>query len=732
MPYPSSRFCSKGKFKLQIDACIPRKWKQDITHIRVRQNQVLKDDILGSASKTFETGGKLMFHLLLTSLKEYIIQGDLRKAFSAFISIQLHVASFGSYDQYLKPLYSLLIACSKHKLIRPGKQIHSQILILGLDRHSLLVPKLVTLYSTFDLLPEAQLIAEKSGILHPLHWNVLISAYIRNGLSNEALFSYKQMLNFGIRPDEYTYPSVLKACGEQLNLCFGREVHNSLLVSEYGGCQYVQNALISMYGKCGEIEVARLLFDKLSNKDAFSWNSMISGYASKGMWEEAFVLFDQMRHEGVEMNMITWNTIIGGCLRLGHYSRALSLLSQLRACGFRLDDVSVASGLSACSHIGAIKLGKEIHASTFRGGYAKFKNVQNALITMYACSEDHRHARIVFQLMEEKDIISWNSIISGFAHFGKFEEASFLFNEMLLCGFKPNHVTIASILPLCARIGNLRLGKEFHCYILKHQSLREHLVLWNSLVEMYARAAKLSEAKTIFKSLTSKDVVTYTSLINSYGVLGEGEIALKLFEEMQSSGIKPDHITFVAVLTACSHSGLVIKGQFFFDKMWSVYGIDPHLEHYACMVDLYGRAGLLKKAIEIIRRMPFEPSADMWATLIGACQIHRNTDIGEWAAEKLLALRPRNPGYYVLIANMYAAAGCWDKLARVRTLMRDIGLVKPPGCAWVDIGSGFEPFLVGDSSIEVSSEIYFLLEGLIEHLKDAGHIAELVTDLDGF
>ncbi|XP_021749373.1 pentatricopeptide repeat-containing protein At1g71490-like [Chenopodium quinoa] len=670
-----------------------------------------------------------MFHPFLTSLKECISHGDLGKAFRAFSLIQFH---FTAHDQILEPIYSLLIACSKHKSLQQGRQLHSQIICLGLDQHSLLLPKLVTLYSTFNLLPEAHLIAEKSSVLDPLVWNILISAYVRNGLSNKALCTYRQMLNFGIRPDEFTYPSVLKACGEQLDLGFGKEVHSSILVSNYGESICVRNALISMYGKCGDVGVARVLFDNLPNKDGYSWNSMISGYSSKGMWEEAFVLFEKMRLEDVELNIITWNTIIGGCLRTGNYVRALDLVSQMRTCAVKLDAVSMASGLSACSHIGSIKTGKEMHAFIIRGGCANFLNVQNALITMYAWCQDHRHAHVIFQQMEEKDIISWNSIISGYAHYGKYEEASFLFREMLLCGFRPNYVTVASILPLCAREANLQHGKELHCFIIKRQDFSEYLLLWNALVEMYAKTSRISEAQTVFNFLTRKDIVTYTSLITGYGILGDGEVALKLFEEMNSSGIKPDLISLVAVLSACSHSGLVIQGQLLFEKMWCVYGIRPCLEHYACMVDLFGRAGLLKKAEEIIRTMPFEPSADMWATLIGACQIHRNIDLGEWAAEKLLALRPRNPGYYVLIANMYAAASCWDKLARVRTYMRDLGLLKSPGCAWVDLGSGFEPFLVGDSSMELSHEIYPILEGLTENMKDAGYFDVFVIDYEGF
>ncbi|KAH9611012.1 hypothetical protein KSS87_013243 [Heliosperma pusillum] len=673
-----------------------------------------------------------MVYPLLASLKVFIGQGNLRKAFEAFSSIQLYVTSFSYYDAVLEPISCLLVGCSKLKLFSQGKQLHAQIIHLGLDHHSLLLPKLITLYSTFNQLPQAHFIVVNSSFQHPLLWNILLSAYVKNEFSGKALSTYKQMLQFQVMPDEFTYPSILKACGEQRNLAFGKEIHTCISSSSCGRSLCVQNALISMYGKCGEIEVARDLFNKLPHRDSFSWNSMISIYASNGLWREAFLLFDQMHVEGAELNIITWNTIIGGCLQTGNYERALHLLSRMRAFAVKLDPVSVASGLSACSYVRVLMVGKEIHAFAVRNGCEKLNNVQNALITMYARCEDLRHAHTVFLLMEEKDIVSWNSIISGYANFDRYEESSFLFREMLLCGLKPNYVTVVSFLSLCARVTNLQHGKELHCYIIKHHGFFEYLSLWNALVDMYARVGNVSKAQSIFDSLISKNVVTYTSMISGYGIIGEGETALKLFEEMESFGVKPDHITMVAVLSACSHSGLVTKGQLLFEKMWPVYGIRPCLEHYACMVDLFGRAGLLKKAEDVIRRMPYEPSADMWATLLGACQIHRNTDLGEVAAENLLATKPVNSGYYVLIANMYAAIGSWSKLAEVRKSMRNIGLLKPPGCAWVDIGSGFEPFLVGDGSSEVSHEIYSVLDGLTEQMKDVGYAPDDVIVCEDF
>ncbi|CAL5439008.1 unnamed protein product [Camellia sinensis] len=734
MPSSSCYLLPRGLSLSQIQKFIPKKWKQSVKPSET-QNTNPSDlynyrDSLLVASPTSELDG-YMVDSLLTSLKDFVAKGHLFQAFQTFTLLQCHSSSSYciSSDLILHSISSLLISCTNLKSLSQGKQLHAYIISSGFEEHPILVPKLITFYSTFNLFADAHAITETSKILHPLPWNLLISSYVRKGLSGGALSTYRQMVNKGIRADNFTFPSVLKACGQEQNLDFGRVVHKSIDASCLE-CLFVQNALVSMYGACGEVDYARKLFDKMPEKDAVTWNSMISGYASKGMWGEAFELFEGMRMEGIELNIITWNTIAGGCLKTGNYIWALELLSQMVTCGIPLDSVAALIGLGACSHVGLLKLGKEIHCVAIRSHFAEFDNVKNALINMYARCKDLGHANILFWSVEAKSVISWNSIISGYTYWDCSEEASFLFREMLLSGIEPNYVTIASVLPLCARVANLQHGKEFHCYITRRAGFKDYLLLWNALVDMYARSGKVLQAKRLFDLLSKKDEVTYTSLIAGYGIQGEGHAAVELFEEMIRCQIKPDHVTMVAILSACSHSGLVIQGQMLFKKMLHVYGLTPRLEHYACMVDLFGRAGLLKKAKGIITRMPYQPSAAMWATLIGACCIHGNTEIGEWAAEKLLEMRPENSGYYVLIANMYAAAGCWNKLARVRTFMRDLGVRKAPGCAWVAVGSGFSPFLVGDTSNPQAHEIYPLLGGLIKQMKDAGYVVAEDVDLD--
>ncbi|XP_058090090.1 pentatricopeptide repeat-containing protein At1g71490-like [Magnolia sinica] len=701
------------KVKPQHSLPTSTKWENSTIKVSQPKKDSPKDSPMRGESPIIDS--------LLSSIKTFSTQGYLSNAFKAFSLLQAQVQST---SLILDPISSLLLSCTTLKALPQGKQLHAHTISLGFDQDPLLVTKLVSFYSSFTLLIDAHAIAQNYNATHAVPWNVLISAYVRNGFFREALSAFKQMGEMGFRPDNYTYPSVLKACGEEFDLGFGREVHRSVYASGLEWSLFVHNALVSMYSKCGAVGEARELFERMPERDVVSWNAMISGYASRGMWMEAFELFERMRMGGAEVNSVTWNTIAGGNLQMGNYTGALELISQMRVRGTGLDSVAVVIGLAACSRTGSIRLGKEIHGTAIRCHCDLNESVRNALITMYSRCKDLKHAYLLFQMAETRNLITWNCMITGYTHLDRSEEASFVFRDMLSLGVEPNYVTVASILPLCARVANLQHGKELHCYIIRRKStFEEYLLIWNSLVDMYSKSGRVSDARRVFNTMSQRDEVSYTSLMAGYGMQGEGETALRLFDEMIRCGIKPDHITMVAVLSACSHSGLVAQGQMLFEKMVSLYNIIPKMEHFACMVDLFGRAGLLRKAEEIITRMPFRPSPAMWGTLVGACKIHGNMEIGEWAAGKLLEMKPRNPGYYVLIANMYAAVRRWDKLAEVRTLMRDLGLRKTPGYAWIDVGDGFCPFLVGDRSMPQAREVYVLLEELAKHMKEAGYVA---------
>lgn len=669
MPWSSSCL-PRGIPLAEIKKCIPKRWRKNV-------NQ--SDESTVSSN--------------LTALKDFATEGHLSKALSIYSEIKLCTLASTPICVIVQSLSSLLMCSTNLGALPEGKQLHGHIISLGLEGHLTLVPKLVTFYAAFNRLADARFITETSNILHPLPWNILISSYVKRGCNEEAVLAFQQMVNKGIRPDRFSYSCVFKACGEQLDLDLGKAIHKSLEGTFSEHDLFVLNALVSMYGKCGELDIARKIFDKIINKDPVTWNSMISLYASKGMWTEAFDLFESMNSDCRELNHITCNAIAGGFLRTGNFCGALTFLSKMRHSGLHLDSVSVIIGLGASSHLSAPRFGKEIHGLAVRSYSYCFDKVRNALITMYARCKDLAHAHTVFRLVEDKSIISWNSIICGCRLWDKTDEAFFLFREMLLSGIQPSYVTFASILPMCARLADLQHAKEFHCYIMRHNGFEDHLLLWNALVDTYARSGKIGMAKRLFCLLKRKDVVTYTSLIGGYGRQGEGKEAFKLFEEMTRFHIKPDHVTMVAILSACSHSGLVDLGEKLFKKMECVYDITPRLEHFACMANLFGKAGSFDKAIKVITTMPFAPTPAIWASLIVACRIHGKVEIGEWAAEQLLDLRPENLEYYVLIANMFAAAGSWSKIAKVRTFMRDLEARKDGGLAWVNIGAEFSQSL---------------------------------------
>ncbi|XP_010477553.1 PREDICTED: pentatricopeptide repeat-containing protein At1g22830-like [Camelina sativa] len=667
---PSSRsILIRGLTVSQFFKFIPHSWKQPRRPISKPQ---------------YESFPATLFR----SFRYCIAHGRFYEAFRAF-SLLRHQSC--SHEFVFRSAVSLLSTCVEFNEFVSGQQIHAYCISSGLEFDPVLVLKLVTFYSAFNLLDEAQTITENSDIFHPFPWNVLIDSYVRNKRFEESVSVYKRMMSKGVRPDEFTYPSVLKACGALLDFASGRVVHGSIEVSSHRCSLYVCNALISMYKRFGKVDIARRLFERMSERDAVSWNAVINCYASEGNLEEALELFERMLQSGVEATVVTWNTLAGGCLKIGNYVGALNCVLEMRNYNVGLDSVAMINGLKACSHIGELRLGKVFHCLAVSSGFHKIDNVRNSLITLYSRCGDLRHAFLVFQEIEVNSLSRWNSIISCYAHNMRSEETSFLLREMLRSGFHPNYVTLASILPLCARVANLQHGKEIHCYILRRQSFNDCLILWNSLFDMYVKSGEVIAAKRVYDSMSKRDEVTYTSLIGGYGMIGKGEVALSLFKEMIRSGMKPDHVTMVAVLSACSHCNLVRQGQTWFGKMQSVFGIHPRLEHYSCMVDLYCRAGHLAAARKIFLNIPYEPSSAMCATILKACLIHGNTDIGEWAADKLLLeIKPEHLGHYMLLADMYAATGSWNKLATVKTSLSDMCLQKAHEFALMETDSGLD------------------------------------------
>uniref|UniRef100_UPI0040747504 Synthetic PPR-DYW protein n=1 Tax=synthetic construct TaxID=32630 RepID=UPI0040747504 len=519
-------------------------------------------------------------------------------------------------------------------------------------------------------------------------WNSKIRGYARNGQPEEALSLYSQMRRSGIKPDNYTFPFVLKACASLSSLKEGKQIHGHVIKSGFESDVYVQSALIDMYAKCGELEDARKVFDEMPERNVVSWNAMISGYAQNGQSEEALELFREMQQEGIKPSEFTFCSV-----------------------------------LSACASLGSLEMGKQIHGYVIKSGFESIVFVGNALIDMYAKCGSIEDARKVFDEMPERTVVSWTAMISGYAQNGQSEEALELFREMQREGVKPDEVTLPSVLSACANLGALEQGKQIHAYVIK-SGFESDVFVGSALIDMYAKCGSIEDARKVFDKMPERDVVSWNAMIAAYAQHGHGKEALQLFQQMQQEGVKPSEVTFTSILSACSHAGLVDEGHHYFESMSPDYGITPRVEHYGCMVDLLGRAGRLDEAEDLIKSMPFQPNVVVWGTLLGACRVHGDVERGERAAERILELDPESAAPYVLLSNIYAAAGRWDEAAKVRKLMKERGVKKEPGCSWIEVNNKVHEFVAGDKSHPQTKEIYAELERLSKQMKEAGYVPD--------
>ncbi|GLJ53633.1 hypothetical protein SUGI_1144010 [Cryptomeria japonica] len=583
---------------------------------------------------------------------------------------------------------SFLQECANTRSLAEGKQFHAQMLVTATEQSSILATKLVNLYAMWGCFREAQIAFQSIPKLNPYSCNAMIRGYVKHGFCHEAIELFQQMEKEGVPGDNFTFPFILKACTEISNLKQGIEVHNAVIRFGFASNAFVANSLIDMYGKCGDIKDARQVFDKMSHRNVVSWTSMITGYAQRQLMDESLKLFRQMQVEGVEPNSLTATTI-----------------------------------LPVCGQLRSLQCGKGIHCYMVKKGFEEDVFAGSALVDMYAKCGEVYDARYVFDNMPNRNVVSWNGMIAGYAQNEYVNEAVELFSVMQHAGIKLNSIAIISVLPAFARLGFLKQGKEIHSCILKN-AFEFNVFASNGLIDMYAKCGTLKFARHVFDKMPDRDVGSWTAMIAGYGMHGHGEAALKLYNQMQHSGINPNEITFTAILTACSHAGLVHEGWKLFDSINQQYPSLLHEKHCACMVDLLGRAGLLDEAWDFVKNMPFKPGKNVWGTLLAACRVNHNIILGEYVAEKFLELEPDNVGFYVLLSNMYAEAGRWEDAENVRAIMKQKGLKKSPGCSWIEMGNKVHTFQVEDKSHPQSAEIYAMLETLSRQMKAAGFVPD--------
>lgn len=493
---------------------------------------------------------------------------------------------------------------------------------------------------------------QQSASLDLQRWNNVIKTQVLEGNAGHAIRSYVNMQRHGLFADNYTFPVLLKAAGNASYLGVGLALHGQAVKTGFCDHLFVQTALLNMYSSLGIVVDARKAFDKMPVKDVVAWNSMLYVYASSGQMGNAVQVFDTMPSH----DLLSFNIMISGFAGAGSKTCARSIFDRIPD----KDIVSWNSMILACMNAG-----------------------------------DMAEAHKLFESMPEKNVITWNTMIMGYLNNQFYSKAIEFLDKMKVGNMEPDHLSVTGALSACAHLGLLETGIKIHTYAkLSGQASSPHVV--TALIDMYAKCGSIHNSLEVFYKFKHKNVYCWNAIISGLALHGFGNAALKIFNQMRADfQVKPDDITFIGVLSACSHGGLVEEGCELFDSMEKQFGITPKAEHYGCMVDLLSRAGLLDSALILIETMPFEAGGSILGALLSACVIHRDLEIGE-KAMKLMAAG--SDGEYMMLANLYASCGKWEEAQRWRDMMNESGIEKTAGCSLVEVNGRFHKFMAGDQN----------------------------------
>ncbi|KAJ8477529.1 hypothetical protein OPV22_021256 [Ensete ventricosum] len=590
-------------------------------------------------------------------------------------------------------LLSLLREC---RTVNHLKQIHSLLITSGLSHDASCNARILRLAALFvpGDIAYASLVFHQTESPTVSMWNAMVRGHSLRCHHGRAIALYTQMLREGVVPDEHTYPLVLKVLPKLSGIRPG-QVHAQVLKFGYCADSFVRNSLVAAYAKCSGLASARNLFHGISDRDPVPWTAMIQGYVENDQASDALAVFVKMRTLGVHV-----------------------------------DEVTIVSVLKGCGLLGNVWLGRCVHGFYVACGRVKWDvYVGSALVDMYAkcgCCDD---ARELFDEMPLRNVVTWSTMITGYVQCDRYKNALSLFRDMLLEGQAPNEVTVASILTSCAQTGALGQGRWIHGYVKRRSKLESCTVVGTALVDMYAKCGCIDEAVMVFNGALQKDVYPWTALINGLAIHGYAFQCLDLFSRMVKDGVQPNEVTFIGVLSACSHGGLVDQGRHHFSSMFKDYSIRPKVEHYGCMVDLLGRAGMLEEAMLVIESMPMEPTAGVWGALLNACIIHEEFDLGERVGKHLMEMDPRHSGRYALLANLYSLSKKWDDDASVRMRMKGRRVEKIRGSSWTEVNGLLHEFFATDESHPESKAMYELLDGLTKVMQLNGLYSQLQLDV---
>lgn len=583
----------------------------------------------------------------------------------------------------------VLKACSGLQDVEVGQEIHERAKRLGLHSDVYVCTALIDMYAKCGDLVEAKIVFHGMLNRDVVAWNAMIAGFSLHGFYDETVELLIQMQKAGTSPNSSTIVAVLPTVAQANALSQGKAIHGYSIRRNFSNDVVLGTGLLDMYAKCQCISYAKRIFDILDVRNEICWSAMIGAYVICNSMREALTLFDEMVcKSGMKPTPVT----------LGSILRATAKLNDLR-------------------------IGKQVHCYAIKSGFELDTMVGNTLLSMYAKCGTVDNAVRFFDKMMSKDTVSYSAIISGCVQNGYAEEGLLKFHQMQLSGIEPDVPTMVSVLPACSHLAALQHGSCAHGYSIIHGFAIDSLIS-NALIDMYSKCGKLNIARKVFDMMHERDIISWNAMIVGYGIHGLGVEALSLFNDMNAAGIKPDDVTFIGLLSACSHSGLVTEGKHWFNAMSQDFNIIPRMEHFICMADLLGRAGLLNEAHIFIQRMPFEADVRVWGSLLAACRIHNNIILGEEVSKKIQGLGPEGTGNFVLLSNIYSAAGKWDDAANVRIMQKNQGFKKSPGCSWIEVNGVIHGFVGGDQSHPRSTQIHEKLDELLMDMKRLGYHAE--------
>ncbi|KAI9115142.1 hypothetical protein K1719_014155 [Acacia pycnantha] len=637
-------------------------------------------------------------------------------------------------------LVSALKSCSSLLASFQGRQLHCLVLKSGLHSHILIRNSLINMYAKCGFINDARLLFEVCFELDPVSCNIMVAGYVKagrlddarhlfdkmpgkgcvsyttmimglvqNGCWNEAIEVFKDMRSNDIIPNELTMVNVISAFSHLGQIWNCRMLHALVTKLNIEELVRISTNLMHAYCLCSGLEEARTLFDRMPERNLVSWNVILNGYSKAGLVDTAKELFEKIPSKDV----ISWGTMIDGYVRTECLHEAFIMYCAMLRTGLQPNEVMLVDLVSACGRMVAIGEGQQLHSTIVKRGFDGRDFIQTTIIHFYAACgmmnlaylqfkvgvKDHleswnaliagfvKHemidqARRFFDEMPERDVYSWSTMISGYSQTDQPNMALELFHGMVASGIKPNEITMLSLLSAIATLGVLTEGRWIHEYIYNNSILLNDN-LWAALIDMYSKCGTINMALQLFNQIQDKTstVSPWNAIICGLATHGHASMCLEIFSDLQRYHVKPNSITFIGVLSACCHAGLVDSGRRIFQSMKSVYDLEPNIKHYGCMIDLLGRAGQLEEAEELVRSMPMKADIVIWGTLLAACRTHGNVEIGERAARSLAALEPSHGGSKVLISNIYADAGRWEDVSMVRRVMQSQKTNRMPGCS---------------------------------------------------